>query len=88
MVVDKVAMALQQSFHGSDTPDQLMSDSEENDGCSSESEESLDSMEPEDTMTLTQYQSNHRKETLSRKSVQSPMSSQKKGRVVIEKGVL
>lgn len=33
MLVDRVVMALQQSFHGSDAPDQFMSDSEENDEC-------------------------------------------------------
>lgn len=52
MVVDRVSMALQHSSHGSGDSDQLMSDFEDNDGRSSEGEESMESMEPEDTMTL------------------------------------
>lgn len=84
MVVERVSSALQHSSHGFSESDQVMSDYQDSEGAASKEEETMELMEPEDTMTLVQYQSKHRKEVLSRKIVQSLMPSHKKGRVVTE----
>lgn len=84
MIVDRVTSVLLPSANNSIDSDQVMSNSEEDTGGSSE-EEAL--MEPDDSMTLVQYQSCHRKEVLSRKISSTPTTSHKKGRVVIEKEV-
>lgn len=58
-----------------------ISDSEED---VAELSEGKNLMEPNDSMTLVQYQSSHRKEALTRKSTQIQVTSHKKGRVVTE----
>lgn len=81
MIVDKVSMALLPLSRGSSDLDQAMSDSKDNEGSASKKEEL---MEPDDMMTLVQYQSSHRKEHLSRKITQHQSISHKKGRVVTD----
>lgn len=69
MFVDKVTLALASHSHSSGDSDCDMSDSEERE----EEDEALvvvELEEPDDLMTLDQYQSNFRKEALSRKSIQ------------------
>lgn len=84
MIVDRVTSVLLPSSYSSTDSDQVMSESEEDIGGSSE-EEAL--MEPDDSMTLVQYQSCHRKEVLSRKISSTPTTTHKKGRVVVEREV-
>lgn len=84
MIVDRVTSVLLPSSYNSTDSDQVMSESEEDIGGSSE-EEAL--MEPDDSMTLVQYQSCHRKEVLSRKISSTLTTSHKKGRVVAEREV-
>lgn len=84
MIVERVSSTLQPSLTVSSEPDQVMSDSDEEDGDSMESE---DPMEPEDSMALVQYQSNHRKEALARKISSAQLTSHKKGRVFTEREV-
>lgn len=81
MVVDRVSLALKPSPSSSSDSDEDMSGSEE------ETEELFDGedhMEPEDSMMLVKFQSNHRKMALSRKNTQAQGISHKKGRVVAE----
>lgn len=83
MMVDKVSIALTSPSRSPDVLDQEMSDSEEED----EEDEALDGAEmeePDNLMTLDNYQSVYRKEVLSRKSNQVQTSPQKKGRVEVE----
>lgn len=55
MIVDRISSALQHLSHGFSDSDQVMSDSEDNVNASSEDEESMEPMEPDDTMMLVQY---------------------------------
>lgn len=84
MVIDRVASALLPSSQTTSDSDQVMSESEDDVGGSLDGEEPMAS---DDLMTLVQYQSCQRKETLSRKNTQTQSTSHKKGKVVKEREV-
>lgn len=77
MIVDKVTMVLMPSFQTSSDLDQDMRDSEDDLEESSEAEEL---MKQDGLITLDQYQSSHRKKALSRKIIQTHITSHNKER--------
>lgn len=83
IIVDKVTAVLASPFHPSGDSDQEMSESEEEE-VEKKTLEEVETQELDDLITLDQYQSSFRKEALSRKSNQSQLTPQNKGRLEVE----